>query len=195
AVAGRPDRRARLAPDRPPRGRGSLRSHGGGRQPADPDQAPVLAGGEKLREDGPMEITTVRRGSITVIAIAGSIDGMTAGSLVSSFREQVSGGNIRIVSDFAAVDYTSSAGLRALLETVKETRQQGGHRRLAAVQPEVLRVLELSGFTHILKLFPDVEAAVASFPACGGETLPTARPAPGAPSAWARSASSWPRRP
>jgi hypothetical protein len=26
-------------------------------------------------------------------------------------------------------------------------------------------VLELSGFTHILKLFPDIESAVASFPA------------------------------
>ena len=112
-----------------------------------------------------MEITTSRRGTVTVIAIAGSIDGMTASSLITSFREQVSGGNIRIVSDFAAVDYTSSAGLRALLETVKETRQQGGDLRLAAVQPDVLRVLELSGFTHILKLFPDVEAAVASFPA------------------------------
>ena len=112
-----------------------------------------------------MEITTVQRGTITVIAIAGSIDGMTASTLVSSFREQVAGGKVRIVSDFTAVDYTSSAGLRALLETVKETRQQGGDLRLAAVQPEVLRVLELSGFTHILKLFPDVEAAVASFPA------------------------------
>ena len=111
-----------------------------------------------------MEITTLQRGTVTVIAVAGSIDGMTATALITSFRQQVSGGNIRIVSDFAAVDYTSSAGLRALLETVKETRQQGGDLRLAAVQPDVLRVLELSGFTHILKLFPDVEAAVASFP-------------------------------
>lgn len=112
-----------------------------------------------------MEITTSRHGTVTVIAISGSIDGMTASSLITSFREQVSGGNIRLVSDFAAVEYTSSAGLRALLETVKETRQQGGDLRLAAVQPDVLRVLELSGFTHILKLFPNVEAAVASFPA------------------------------
>jgi len=90
---------------------------------------------------------------------------MTAPDLVGSFRAQVSGGNIQIVGDFARVEYTSSAGLRALLETVKETRQHGGDLRLAAVQPEVLRVLELSGFTHILKLFPDIESAVASFTA------------------------------
>ena len=90
---------------------------------------------------------------------------MTAAALISSFRAEVSGGNIRIVGDFAQVEYTSSAGLRALLETVKETRQQGGDLRLAGVTPDVLRVLELSGFTHILKIFPDVESAVASFPA------------------------------
>jgi anti-sigma B factor antagonist len=51
------------------------------------------------------------------------------------------------------------------LETVKETRQRGGDLRLAAVRPEVLRVLELSGFTGILKVYPDVDAATASFAA------------------------------
>jgi hypothetical protein len=33
------------------------------------------------------------------------------------------------------------------------------------VQPNVLRVLDLSGFTKILKVFPDVAAATASFSA------------------------------
>jgi anti-anti-sigma factor len=112
-----------------------------------------------------MEITTEQRGTVTVLSIVGSVDGMTASAMVVSFREQVSGGNVLLVVDFTGVDYTSSAGLRALLETVKETRQRGGDLRLAAVQPDVLRVLELSGFTHILKLFPDTESAVASFPA------------------------------
>jgi len=59
----------------------------------------------------------------------------------------------------------SSAGLRALLETVKEVRKQGGDLRPAAARPEVLRVLDLSGFTSILQVFPDVDSAVASFPA------------------------------
>jgi anti-sigma B factor antagonist len=112
-----------------------------------------------------MEILTEQRGQVTVVSIVGSVDGMTAAALTGSFRSQMTGGNVRIVGDFARVEYTSSAGLRALLETVKETRRQGGDLRLAGVQPEVLRVLELSGFTHILKLFPDIESAVASFPA------------------------------
>ncbi len=97
-----------------------------------------------------MEITTVQRGSVTVLSIVGSVDGMTASVMVGTFRTQVSGGNVHLVGDFTGVDYTSSAGLRALLETVKETRQRGGDLRLAAVQPDVLRVLPLSGFTHMV---------------------------------------------
>src|SRR5215470_3878901 len=107
-----------------------------------------------------MEIQVERRAAVAVLAIAGSVDGATAPSLVASFREQVGSGCIRIVGDFSRVDYTSSAGLRALLETVKETRQRGGDLRLAAVQPDVLRVLDLAGFTGILKLYADIEEAV-----------------------------------
>jgi len=56
----------------------------------------------------------------------------------------------------------SSAGLRALLETVKEARQHAATSG-SAVRPAVLRVLDLSGFTKILKLFDDAGAAAASF--------------------------------
>ncbi len=110
-----------------------------------------------------MVIVVEKREQVTIVSIDGSVDGTTASVLVTSVREQVVGGTPRLVGNLAGVDYTSSAGLRALLETVKETRQHGGDLRLAAVRPEVLRVLELSGFTSILQVFPDVDAAVASF--------------------------------
>jgi anti-sigma B factor antagonist len=112
-----------------------------------------------------MVIVVEKREVVTVVSIDGSVDGTTARELVSSLREQVVGGSARLVGNLAGVDFTSSAGLRALLETVKETRQHGGDLRLAAVRPEVLRVLELSGFTSILQVFEDVDAAVASFAA------------------------------
>lgn len=112
-----------------------------------------------------MEIAVEKRGRVTVVSVDGSVDGTTAGELIASLRGQVSGGNHQLVANLAGVDYTSSAGLRALLETVKEARQHGGDLRLAAVRPEVLRVLDLSGFTSILQVFADVDSAVASFPA------------------------------
>jgi anti-sigma B factor antagonist len=63
------------------------------------------------------------------------------------------------------VNYTSSAGLRALLGNVKESRRLGGDLRIAAMQPAVERVLSLSGFTSIIKVYSDTGAAVSSFSA------------------------------
>jgi len=112
-----------------------------------------------------MEIRVEKRGPVAIVSIDGSVDTTTAGDLVASLRQQVTAGSVQLVADLAGVDYTSSAGLRALLETVKEARQHGGDLRLAAVRREVLRVLELSGFTSILQVYPDVDSAAASFPA------------------------------
>ncbi len=110
-----------------------------------------------------MEITTRAIGTVTEIAIRGSLDGLTAGALMDSLAALVRSGQSHLVVDFSGVDYISSAGLRALLATVKESRQAGGDLRLSGVSADVNRVLELSGFTNILKVFPDSGAAIASF--------------------------------
>ena len=110
-----------------------------------------------------MEVAFRESGSVTVVAILGSVDGLTAGDLSDAVAGQVKGGRTRLVADFAGVDYISSAGLRALLGALKDARQQGGDFRLAAIRPDVQRVLDLSGFTSILKAFATVDAAVVSF--------------------------------
>lgn len=112
-----------------------------------------------------MEIQIEPRESATIVVIRGSVDGLTAETLLSSLQAQVEDGNTQLVVDFSGVDYTSSAGLRALLATVKETRRRGGDLRLAEINPNVRKVLDLSGFTSILKLYDGVEAAVESFAA------------------------------
>ena len=110
-----------------------------------------------------MDVTTNDVGTVTVVTIVGSVDGLTAGALQTALEGQIHGGKARLVADFTAVDYASSAGLRTLLAAMKEARRAGGDFRLAAVRPDVLRVLELSGFTSILKLFPGTDEAVASY--------------------------------
>jgi anti-anti-sigma factor len=112
-----------------------------------------------------MDVKTETRGDVVVVSIAGSIDATTAPELAAAFSAEIGRGHGRLVADFTAVAYTSSAGLRALLGALKEARQAGGDFRLAGVRPAVFRVLEMSGFTSILKYFPDVDGAVASFAA------------------------------
>lgn len=110
-----------------------------------------------------MELKHEERGAVTVVSIVGSLDAMTSPQLTEFFTKQLADGRHNLVGDLTALDYTSSAGLRVLLNTTKEARQRGGDMRLAGAQPNVKKVFELSGFTSILKFFPDVPAAVASF--------------------------------
>ena len=110
-----------------------------------------------------MEIKDRQVNGITVISLTGSIDAMTAPKITEFIQGQIAKGNIKLVADLNGVDYTSSAGLRVLLGAIKDTRAQSGDLRLAGVQPDVQKVLTLSGFTNILKVFGEVDAAVASY--------------------------------
>ena len=110
-----------------------------------------------------MEISFNHHGPVTVAAIAGSMDALTSPHLTEALSKIIAEVRIQLVADFSQVDYTSSAGLRALLGALKEARAQGGDLRLAGVQENVKKVLELSGFTSILKFFPDAAAAITSF--------------------------------
>jgi len=110
-----------------------------------------------------MNVEFDTHGNVSVVAISGSVDGLTAGDLLSRLQGFVAEGNLLLVANLAGVEYTSSAGLRALLATVKQARRGGGDLRLACINTHVRKVLELSGFTTIMKLFDSVDAAVASY--------------------------------
>lgn len=112
-----------------------------------------------------MELKTEVRNDTLVLSVKGSLDALTAPELADAIALQLRDGKTNLVADLSQLDYTSSAGLRVLLNGVKEARQNGGDLRLAAVQPNVKKVLDLSGFTSIMKSFPDVDSAVASFAA------------------------------
>ena len=110
-----------------------------------------------------LTIEVEERGDVSLVRIAGSVDGLTAGDLLERLTAELARGRARLVGSFADVEYTSSAGLRVLLAVLKDARGRGGDLRLAAVRRDVYRVLDLSGFSGILRIYDDVDAAVASF--------------------------------
>ncbi len=110
-----------------------------------------------------MEVKTEPHDKVSVVSIIGSLDSLTSQTLVSHLADQIKLGNARLVVDLSQMDFTSSAGLRALLGGLKDCRSKGGDLRLASVQANVKKVMELSGFTSILKFFPTVDDAVKSY--------------------------------
>jgi anti-anti-sigma factor len=110
-----------------------------------------------------MEVTVIQQEPVTVIAIQGSIESLTAEALTQALSSHIDAGRVRLVADFSGVQYTSSAGLRSLLMALKSSRKQGGDFRMAAVQANVLNVLSMSGFTNLIQVFDTVQAATDSY--------------------------------
>lgn len=109
-----------------------------------------------------MELSTVISDDVVVVSVKGEVDAITAPELDAFLKDQLDQRKNMVVN-FSRLDYISSAGLRVLLAVVKVARRSGGDLRLAKVKDNIEKVLNVSGFISILKIYPDVDAAVGSF--------------------------------
>ena len=110
-----------------------------------------------------MEIATQEYKRVAVMSVAGRVDSSTAPELESQLNLLVDGGKNHIVLDLKDVEYMSSAGLRAMVSTLKKVKRVNGDLRLANPSPRVEEVLRLAGLTSIFSIHPTQEEAVASF--------------------------------
>ncbi|MBI4771061.1 MAG: STAS domain-containing protein [Chloroflexi bacterium] len=110
-----------------------------------------------------MEISVQDYKRVSVMKVAGRVDSATAPDLESALKQMVEGDKANIVLDLKDVDYMSSAGLRAIVTTLKAAKRAGGDLRLASPSPRVEEVLRLAGLTSIFSISASREEAVASF--------------------------------
>jgi anti-sigma B factor antagonist len=99
----------------------------------------------------------------TVISVTGTVDALTAPDLAKILVNQIAEGHVNLIVDLIGVEFMSSAGLRTLLGAVKEARTNGGDLRIASTNPGIDKVLKMSGFQTIAKVFPSQAEAVSSF--------------------------------
>jgi anti-anti-sigma factor len=109
-----------------------------------------------------MELSSKEFENGVIVSIKGELDAVTGTELTEFFKKQMAEQK-NLIADFSKVGFISSAGLRVLLSTLKETRRMGGDLRLANVQEDVNKVLKITGFVSILKIFPDIDSASKSY--------------------------------
>lgn len=110
-----------------------------------------------------MKTEVQQESNSTIVNVTGSVDALTAAELSKVLTTQITEGRANLVVDLTGVEFMSSAGLRTLLGAVKETRSNGGDLRIASTNPGVDKVLKMSGFNNIAKVFPSQAEAVSSF--------------------------------
>jgi anti-sigma B factor antagonist/stage II sporulation protein AA (anti-sigma F factor antagonist) len=108
-------------------------------------------------------VTPSRFADAVVLSPAGRIDHASAEPFKDALLSNLGqAGKDPIVLDLGGVEYIASAGLRALMVAAKQAKTQGRSVVIAALQPVVREVFEISRFTLVFKVFPTVREALAS---------------------------------
>jgi anti-anti-sigma factor len=108
-----------------------------------------------------MQINEARERGVVVVAPVGRIDSTTSDRLEQHLLKLVSAGERRVVVDFGAVEYISSAGLRVMLALAKKMKDARGFVALCAMGEPVKMVFSLAGFLPLFAVDGSRDAAVA----------------------------------
>ncbi len=101
--------------------------------------------------------------NIAALSFSGAIDGASAPAIATAFSDIAKKGRFNLIFDMSQITFMSSAGLRVILGSVKETRGLGGDFRIVSPTPKVIKLLKLAGFLNVVKQYQTVDEAVASY--------------------------------
>ncbi|WP_329274759.1 STAS domain-containing protein [Streptomyces sp. NBC_00691] len=118
------------------------------------------------REPNLQVVVETRDARTAVLSVAGELDLDTADRLDDHLAEQFGQGRHHLVLDLTALEFMDSSGLNVLIRSVHRAREAGGDLYLAAPNPAVRRILDITGVTTTIPPHDRVAEALA---AAGGE--------------------------
>ena len=97
-----------------------------------------------------MMINKTLNGTELMMTLTGRLDTTTAPQLEAEFKQNIAGVT-KLVLDFAALEYLSSAGLRVLLAAQKVMNKQG-EMIIRNVNETIHEIFDVTGFIDILTI-------------------------------------------
>ena len=110
-----------------------------------------------------LTIVTDDTQTVSIMKVEGRVDSNTAPELDDALVNLLKNEKNKIVLNLEAVDYLSSAGLRAMVKALKGAQKAGGNVHLASVSEPVGVILLTVGMMQMFKMFSTTEEAVAGF--------------------------------
>lgn len=112
-----------------------------------------------------MNVTSRRYGSAAVLRVSGRLDQDTCEAFRGDLMKEVeaaarAGGGV--VLDLSGLEYVSSAGLRCFMLASRQAKQHQMKIFVAALQPMVREIFEISHFNLIFQVFTTVREALAT---------------------------------
>lgn len=104
-----------------------------------------------------------KKGDVLIMRIQGRLDAISSPVTEKKVLEKIIEGSHKLILNFSEVDYLSSAGMRMLLTTTKKIKTLSGQLIVCSISSNVMDILKMSGFDHILQLAESEEEALSKF--------------------------------
>jgi anti-anti-sigma factor len=107
-----------------------------------------------------LSISSAKTKDSLVVTLEGRIDANSAKELEQQCLAWIEAGEKKLVMDFSAVNFISSAGLRVILLIAKKLEPQQGSVKLCGLNATLRDVFEISGFSKLFVIAPTVAEAL-----------------------------------
>ncbi len=110
-----------------------------------------------------MQITPTFSGRTRVLALKGRLDQDNCDAFraeLAPYLETAASEPHHIVFDLSGLEYVSSAGLRCFMLAARQARGQDSRIVVAALQPMVAEIFQISRFDLVLKVYADIDSAL-----------------------------------
>lgn len=97
---------------------------------------------------------------VIILRVKGKLDSTLSPILEKRALELINSGHEKIILDLKEISHVNSAGLRTLLSIKKQIKAMQGKLMLASCRIEVLEVMKICGFDHVLDITPSEDDAL-----------------------------------
>ena len=95
-----------------------------------------------------------------VLSLTGEVDVANAGNVRDAALKLFEGGRTHLIVDLGGVEYMDSTGLGMLVGLLKRLKESQGDVVIAAPQPRVKRLFDITGLARVFRIYDDVSAAL-----------------------------------
>ena len=113
--------------------------------------------------DGLVSIREEAKGDILILRMSGRLDAVSSPTAERKVFDYINSGQYKLLLDFSGIDYLSSAGMRMLLSVTKKLKTLSGKLVLFSVTSNVMDILKMSGFDHVLEIVQTEEDGLRRF--------------------------------
>jgi anti-sigma B factor antagonist len=114
---------------------------------------------EAMTGDPQFEVLASDRPGVAVLAARGEIDVASAPEFRASLSDLIEDGPTILIVDTSDVSFIDSTGLGVLIGAEKQMRNDGRRLRLVVTQPQVTRLLALTGLNEVFTVMSSTDEA------------------------------------